>query len=380
MNNETLYDVAIIGGGIAGLSCAILVARAGYAVILFEKEKYPFHKVCWEYVSMESFEFLQNLGIGEIISGMPKISKLIVSAPNGKRLMQDLKPGGIGISRYLLDESLMQEAVRSGVTVKEQVKVHDIHFVDKKFFITINDNQKIQSTIALGTFGKRSNIDLKWKRPFSLAEKNKRHNYIGIKYHVKTNFPDDSIALHNFENGYCGISKIENEMYNLCYLTTAGNLQKWKGDIHQMEKHILYRNPHLKTIFENSTFLHSKPVVISQIRFDKKSQVENHVLLIGDAAGMITPLCGNGMSMALQGSALAVKSILEFLDKKITRSEMEKNYKNQWQQTFSGRLKVGRRIQSFFGNRVLSNFMVSMLNPFPSLVKYCIQKTHGESF
>ena len=48
------YDVAIIGGGLAGLSSAIELRLAGYDVILFEQEKYPFHKVCGEYVSLES--------------------------------------------------------------------------------------------------------------------------------------------------------------------------------------------------------------------------------------------------------------------------------------------------------------------------------------
>jgi flavin-dependent dehydrogenase len=62
-NNQKKYDVAIIGGGLGGLSLAIQLARKNFSVILFEKEKYPFHKVCGEYISMESWGFLEDLGL-----------------------------------------------------------------------------------------------------------------------------------------------------------------------------------------------------------------------------------------------------------------------------------------------------------------------------
>ena len=71
---------------------------------------------------------------------------------------------------------------------------------------------------------------------FILQKPNKLNNYIGVKYHIKINWPEDLIALHNFENGYCGISQIEGNKYCLCYLTTAKTLSgvvipflKWKN-------------------------------------------------------------------------------------------------------------------------------------------------------
>jgi len=54
MDNDITYDAAIIGGGLAGLALSIQLSKKGYRVILFEKEQYPFHKVCGEYISMES--------------------------------------------------------------------------------------------------------------------------------------------------------------------------------------------------------------------------------------------------------------------------------------------------------------------------------------
>lgn len=379
MANNNTYDIAIVGGGLAGLALSIQLARLDYSVILFEKEQYPFHKVCGEYISLESWDFLTGLGIDLDAMKVPIITKLEVSGVNGKLLKHELPLGGFGISRYRLDAELAQRAIASGVTLKENTKVNDILFDGNEFTITSTD-QNYHSKIACGSFGKRSNIDIKWKRPFSTGAKNKLNNYIGVKYHVSSHFPADTIALHNFKNGYCGMAKIEDDKYNLCYLTTADNLQKSNGDIKEMEKNILFRNPHLEKIFTESKILSAAPLTISQISFERKSQVENHVLMIGDAAGMITPLCGNGMSMALHGSKLATAQIHNFLQGHTTREKMEKRYIFQWQRQFASRLRTGRHIQRLFGSNWLTNGLISLGKIFPGIIESLIRKTHGKPF
>ena len=213
-----------------------------------------------------------------------------------------------------------------------------------------------------------------------MASGNKLNNYIGVKYHIELDFPADTISLHNFSNGYCGIVKIEGNKYNLCYLTTAANLKRSNGRVKDMEQTILQQNPHLKKIFNSSRSLFEAPLTISQISFDPKKQVEDHVLMIGDAAGMITPLCGNGMSMALHGSQIAAVDIDNFLSSKCTRTEMEHTYSRQWKQQFARRLRMGRRIQRLFGSNRLTNLMITLLRSFPALLKVIIRKTHGKPF
>jgi flavin-dependent dehydrogenase len=155
---------------------------------------------------------------------------------------------------------------------------------------------------------------------------------------------------------------------------------KKSGSIEQMERNILSANPHLKKIFETSTKLYQQPLSISQISFDKKSQVENHMLMIGDAAGMITPLCGNGMSMAIHGGKIASGYITDFLDGKLSRKEMEKNYAAEWKAQFAKRLKAGRMIQRFFGKVWLSNVFIATLKKMPLLTQKLIRLTHGKPF
>lgn len=379
MTLDSKYDIAIAGGGLAGLALSIQCARAGYSTVLFERERYPFHKVCGEYISLESWNFLQELGVPLSDMQLPLIRRLIVSAPNGKHIESPLPLGGFGISRYTLDALMAGLARQEGVTVMENTKVSDIVYRNDRF-IVFTSKGETEVTVAAGAFGKRSNLDVKWKRAFTRAVPNKLNHQVGVKYHVRTDHPADLIALHNFENGYCGISQVEDQKFCLCYLTSAANLRKNRNDIASMEKTILSRNPHLEKIFSGIEILYEEPLTISRISFNRKTQVENHVLMLGDAAGMIPPLCGNGMSMALHSSKLAFEEIRSFMQQQISRYELELQYTQQWEKQFSNRLVAGRMIQRFFGNDTLSNLLITTVKPFPGLVSWLIQQTHGKTF
>ena len=372
------FDVAIIGGGLAGLATAILIAQSGYSVILFEKEKYPFHKVCGEYVSLESWNFLIQLGLPLPQMGLPIIDTLLLTAPNGNSFKTKLPLGGFGISRYYLDSQLVEIAKQSGVHILDNTKVDDV-VGNTNFQITAQPNKFI-STVCCAAYGKRSNLDIKWKRNFLNSPNQRLENYVGIKYHIRTNWEKNTIGLHNFENGYCGISKIEQDKYCLCYMTVADNLKKSNNNISQLEENLLYKNPYLKKIFLDSEKIESFPVTISQINFNRKTQIENGVLMLGDSAGMITPLCGNGMSIALHSAKIAATIIKNFLEQKISRKEMEERYTKEWTHLFANRLKTGRILQNFFGSDRLSNVFVSSFSTFPFLARPLIKMTHGKPF
>jgi menaquinone-9 beta-reductase len=379
MNDSVLYDAAIIGGGLAGLGLSIQLAKKGHKVVLFEKEQYPFHKVCGEYISMESWPFLQQLGVPLQDMQLPIIKKLVVTAPDGTLLQEELPLGGFGISRYTLDALLKDIAISHGVIVKEQCKVTDVSFNKEGFNIQTKEGV-VKSIVCCGSYGKKSNLDVKWKRNFTLHNSRKLNQFTGIKYHIACNEAPDTIALHNFKNGYCGISKIEGDRYCLCYLTHTNNLRESDQSVEKMETEILSRNPHIKAILDNSIKLYATPVSISQISFLQKTQVENHILLVGDAAGLITPLCGNGMSMALHASKIAAGHVAAFLDKKTSRNEMEEEYKKEWKQHFAKRLSYGRIIQFFFGKNWTTNLFIQVMKRTPAFTRWLISQTHGKPF
>jgi flavin-dependent dehydrogenase len=376
--NSTSYEVAIIGGGLGGLTMAVQLANAGVSCILFEKNRYPFHRVCGEYISMESWDFLSRLGLDLDIYDGSIIRRLRVSSPSGNAFEHLLDLGGFGISRYQLDHDLYKLAKQKGVTIKEEEKVLECDFRKDAFTLTTN-RQAYTSHLCIGAWGKQSNLDTGMSRSFLLHRKSDR-NYVGVKYHVKLPFPDDLIELHNFENGYCGISRVENGKSCLCYLTASENLKRYKGDIRKMEQEIIMKNPFLKSYFESAQFFFQEPLTISQINIGYKGAVEKQVLLLGDAAGSIAPLSGNGMSMAMRASAMLFPLIKKYLDKEISREELNGNYENLWKAQFKRRVQLSAVLQKLLKSRFLANSTITILKRTPALRNALVKSTHGQPF
>ncbi len=371
-------DCAIVGGGLAGLSLSILLAGQGWKVLLFEKNTYPFHKVCGEYISLESKPFLERIGVALPPERFPHINRLQVTAVSGVEVDRPLDMGGVGISRYYLDHQLSLIAIQAGVTIVHE-RVDDVVFHEKNFTIKTG-NARYNATICAGSFGKRSNLDVKFKRDFVRLPARGLNNYLGIKYHIRYDHPKDLIALHNFKNGYCGIAAIEDDQYCLCYLTAASNLARCANHIHGMEQGVLYQNPHLKQIFKNAEFVYKEPLVISQVSFANKTQTEGMIPLCGDAAGLITPLCGNGMSMAMRASTIIAPLIDAYLDKEITLHQLNERYTAAWNTEFKKRLMLGRTMQHLFGNNYVTSAFLHLCKLFPGMADFCIQNTHGQAF
>ena len=374
-----MYDINIAGGGLAGLGLSIQLVRAGYRVALFEKEAYPFHKVCGEYISLESWNFLEELGLPLSDWNLPIVRTLLMSAPNGRSLQQELPLGGFGISRYRLDAALAEIARSEGVELYESTRVTDISYQRNSFTVETSGGT-FSARVACGTYGKRSNLDVRWKRAFIRKRSTRLNNYVGVKYHVKASVPADQIELHHFPHGYCGISKVEEDRYCLCYMTTAANLQACGNSIPEMEATILRTNPYLDELFAKTERLFQQPVTIAQISFEKKTQVEDHVLMIGDAAGMAPPLSGNGMSMALHGSKIAFACIDDFLKGEIARYQLEQEWIDRWNREFGWRLWMGRLLQRWFSTVLRTNLLLYSLKPFPKVVSFLIRQTHGQPF
>jgi menaquinone-9 beta-reductase len=356
------------------VACCLL-AQAGVSVLLIEKNQYPFHRVCGEYISNESWPFLQALGLNLDTFNLPKINHLQVSDCAGKVFGFELGLGGFGISRYQLDLLLANRFEALGGTLLQNTTVKEI---DNERVMT-TDNV-FQSKIVVGAFGKRSNLDIYLKRKFIASKPSKLNNYVGIKYHIKLDHDKEAIALHNFEGGYCGMSAIENDLSCLCYMVHAQMLKDCNNSIVELENTVLKKNQQLKLILENATFEWAKPQVISQINFEQKKQFENGILMLGDSAGLIPPLCGNGMSMAFHAAKIASESIVQCLSNDISRTQLEEKYQSQWQAQFGLRLHAGRFIQPLFGKKMATSLFLNVMKSIPFFSKKLIDFTHGKPF
>jgi menaquinone-9 beta-reductase len=373
-----MQDVLIVGGGLAGLVSALELARAGFGVTLVERKTYPFQKVCGEYVSNEVRPYVESLGVDLNALGAARITQFQLSSPSGRTLTSPLDLGGFGISRYVLDYELYQLGQAAGVRFVLGKQVEQVAFANDSFTVALNDGQTLTARLVIGAFGKRSKLDKALNRAF-MAQPSP---YVGVKYHIAPGtqsrpFPNDLIVLHNFRDGYCGMSAVEDGRYCLCYLTTRANLREF-GNIPDMERAVLWRNPHLREVFETWQFLYDKPEVINEISFAPKRAIEDHILMAGDSAGLITPLCGNGMAMAIHGAKLVSELSAQFLQNKLSRPDLERLYEARWRTLFARRLWVGRIVQRLFGNERLSELAVTAFGAVKPALRGIMRQTHGK--
>lgn len=366
-------DIIIIGGGLAGLCAAIHLRKLGHSVALIEKSPYPQHKVCGEYISNEVLPYLRWLDADPSVLNPVEISRLEFSTPSGKTLNATLPLGGFGISRYTFDEFLYQKAVEKGCKFIFD-SVTAVKFTNDSFQISRANGDLLEASIVLGAYGKRSTLDQRLNRKFST----KKSPWLAVKSHYSGSFADDLIGLHNFEGGYCGVSRVEQNRINLCYITDYQSFKRFKN-ITAFQKENMSKNPVLKQLFSSLHPLFEQPISISQISFAKKETVQEHILMIGDTAGLIHPLCGNGMAMAIHSAKICAELVDQFIKQKISsRQDLAHQYSKQWKAHFSERLRTGRYLSKLLLNPYLLKPFWAILVMLPSLLPFIIKKTHGK--
>ncbi len=366
-------SIIILGGGLAGLTAAIHLSKLGHQVTVIEKNHFPKHKVCGEYISNEVVEYFNWLGLEDVLAHSHPINTFRLEIDQKNFSEVQLPLGGFGISRYLLDDMLYQKA-KSQNCIFIHESVIDICFQDDFFKITLSSGQEIETPIAIGSFGKRSNIDVTLKRDFI----QKKSHWLAVKSHYQGYFEDRVVGLYPFHGGYCGVSKVEGDKINICYIVQTEVFKKFKS-IPEFTQNILFENQGLKNILKKSDSLFENPLTISQISFDIKKAVEDHILMIGDSAGLIHPLCGNGMAMAIHSAKIASELIDDALKKEIfSRNILEMQYEKKWNQTFKNRLAMGRILSSLLLNPTLTKISLKTVAKSPALFRFIIKKTHGK--
>jgi menaquinone-9 beta-reductase len=368
--------IMIVGGGLSGLVAAIHLARNGITSTVIERQQYPFHRVCGEYISNEVVPYLNSLDAFPAVLSPSHITRFQLTSTRGVSTELPLDLGGFGISRFALDHFLFQLASKLGVRFELNTEVISLTFKDDQFNVETT-GESYGADVVIGCYGKRSRLDKQLNRSFI----HRYSPYVGVKYHVRLpSYPDDLITLHNFSNGYCGISRVEGDIINVCYLTHRDQLRA-HGNIRAMEEAVLFRNPFIRDIFEQAEFLFDRPETINEISFETKGPIDNHILMGGDAAGMITPLCGNGMAIAIHSAKLISEHILRYTrEANYSRDQLERDYAAAWANQFAARLWTGRNIQRLFGHDWASNFAVQLARHVKPAAAFLMKKTHGNPF
>lgn len=364
------YDVIVVGAGLAGCSAAIQLACEGWSVLLLEQQRYPTHKLCGEFLSVEVSENFARLGVLETVQqvGAQPIDRTLVTTSAGATFEQTLPGTALGLSRYRLDLILFDRAAAVGASCHDGTSVRQIEGNFKHGFSVSTNQGTFQSRAVLAAYGKRSSLDT--HRPFV------RHPspWVAFKAHCSGLDLSGVIELHAFPGGYCGLSAIETGQVNLCWI---GHRQILTSSKDQNLPEPLYANPFLRERLSHLTYDHTQKHRLRQISFALKGNFDGDICMIGDTAGMITPLCGDGMAMALRTADIAVPLLADYLRGDVSATSFKRQYQMCWQSEFQHRLQLGRWLHSGFIQPQLAQFGVSLCRTFPTMANWVIQNTRG---
>lgn len=386
-------DVAVIGGGIAGSALAALLARSGRDVLLLEKDSFPRHKLCGEFLSAESSRLLERIGcLEEVLALKPaRITKGRFFAPSGRDAVFDLNGEAFGVSRWSLDEVLFRHAGRRGASAHEGAKVSRIEEAagGSRLDVEWKDGSRtaVTARLVVAAYGRRSALDARLKRPFL----EKSASTLGLKRHHRAADAaggrrllrelEERVEIHLFEGGYCGLSLVEGGLVNVCMLLNQGFLRglaapRWDEVCAALGALSASLRGRLEALRPVEPGFHSA----AGLNFSPKETSRGAVIFIGDAAGMIAPLCGDGQAMALESAVLLADAIAD-LPKRMEDGDVAaliREWDISWKRRFAPRLARGRLLQSALLWAPAREAAVGLLRGIPRLGPALVRATRGK--
>lgn len=200
---------------------------------------------------------------------------------------------------------------------------------------------------------------------------------MALKLHLRGITPSDRVELHGFPGGYAGLCSVEGDRVNLCLLTEAAAFRAAGGDYQRFARQTLGRNPRLEARLEELGCPWREVLAAGNLTFGPARWTEGGVVPLGDAAGTIAPLCGDGMAMALRAAEILSPLADAFLTGSVSGKAMLQAYQRQWRAEFWLRLRLGRMLQGFFLRPGWSQRAVSLLRTFPRLGQALLSATRG---
>ena len=343
------FDVAIIGGGPGGSSAAIRLRQLGFRVLLMEKRLFPREKLCGEFLSPEVRPLAASLELeSELLDASPaRLNLLRLHLYGESPLDISLSSPALGLSRAVLDHLLLRHAARLGAEVLEQTTAESVRRCPSgEFSIVFRRNGQAKGALARAVIC----ADGRWSRwspqtrracPESAAADRRggpiRRRWARMAYGFKARYESsivkaNTLDLHFFPGGYCGISPVENNCANVCCLIEDGLLRE-AAKAGTDPSAILLRQPSLGGLLLGgkrvSRFLFTGPLVFSSPR-----PVRDAMLMVGDSAGFIAPFLGDGISIALHSGLLAAQALEPMLQGKRSLESALAEYARAYQEAF----------------------------------------------
>ena len=309
MNRFNKGEVVIVGGGLAGGAAAAMLAQAGRRTLLFEREAAPSHKICGEFLSAEAQTYLARVGINLDTLGGHVISRLRLV--RGKWVAEATLPfRGLGLSRRVLDEALLEHASACGADVQ---RGHDVRVSKAASPVAIEIKslgEWAPDALLLAT-GKHE------LRGLRRALVEPAEDLIGFKTYfrldaLQTQQLSASVEVIVFSHGYAGLQLVEGDQANLCLLTDRAQFQQSGATWDGLLRDLMRESAHLRERLHQATPLLERPLTIYRVPYGfvhaPLASEPSNVYRLGDQAAVIPSFAGDGMAIALHSAALAVRS------------------------------------------------------------------------
>lgn len=325
------HPITIAGGGLAGLALANRLASEGIDVELFEKRRYPFHRVCGEFISGVSDAVIETLGVGDCLHDAQLIRSMAWFLRDRVVLEQKLPQPALGISRYTLDARLAEVAQESGATIR----------VGEAF------KDRMDEGVVWAT-GKRLDQKSRW---------------LGLSAHFE-NTKVDRLEMYCGPVGYLGMSPVEDGRVNVTGLFRKES--RFKGRGVELLFSYIEANGCLDLLerLGKGEFVEDSFAAIAGFEFGAQ---QRGGFVIGDRSLLIPPFAGNGMSMALEAAAQASRLLVQFANGEISWVDARRQYLAFQRASFSLRMNMAARLHplllSSFGLRMLSLLSTSGMLP-----------------
>jgi flavin-dependent dehydrogenase len=349
------YDVIIAGGGPAGSSAAIHLAQGGARVLLVEQKRFPRPKLCGEFISPECCAHFERLGVAErMFAGNPaQLSETVFYSKNGANVSVPsnwFSAGGValGLSRAEMDERLLRRATEVGVDVREDTSVVDLVIREGRVHgvkLKQNGNEEmILASITIDATGRTRALTRMLERTRTIKPRLRQRPLVAFKAHLsKTRVAPGACEIYFYRGGYGGLSTIENDLSNLCFIVNAHDVRAYDSDATRLMRDLVSENCRAAETLRHAE-LASDWLAVSLESFGRHAPAPAPGLLaIGDAASFIDPFTGSGMLMALESGELVSAAIapqLTVMNSDGALQTVGESYSEHYYARFNSRLRL----------------------------------------
>lgn len=295
----------IVGGGPAGATAAILLARSGRAVTLIERNAVATDKVCGDFLSVDAIAAVTALGVD--LPALAPSPITTVRLVHGKRSATTRLPfAAVGVTRRALDAALLRQAEASGAVVLRGAPVRTIAQGNGSLKIDCGPmGRLVASTVFLAT-GKH---DLR-----GIMRPARDTGLVGLKMYYTLAPVQQAALCHHvelvlFTGGYAGLQLVEADKAVLCMLVPAARLRAANGRWDDLLDSLKGECPHLGDRLSEAKPLLQRPLAIAGLPY---GYLHAHavddlagVFRLGDQATVIASLTGDGVALALASATLA---------------------------------------------------------------------------